>query len=63
MFLVFSSPQIMLAHYWKANEVNDVKRRGPKNIKNKAMQTKINLYNKYIIWNITKRYEYSNIVC
>ena len=48
----------MLAHYWKAN---DVKRRGEKNIQNKAVQTKLNLYiNKYIK---KKHYEYSNIVC
>ena len=42
-------PQFMLTHYWKANDVNDVKRRGQKNIQNKAVQTKSNLYiNKYI---------------
>ena len=42
-------PQFMGAHYWKANEVNDVKRRWQKNIQNKPIQTKINLYiNKYI---------------
>ena len=29
------------------------KRRGQKNIQKKAIQTKINLYNKYIKWNIT----------
>ena len=41
--------QFMLVHYWKANKVNDVKRRGQKNIQNKVIQTKINLYiNKYI---------------
>ena len=34
----------MLAHYWNANEVHDVKRRGKKNIKNKAVQAKLNLY-------------------
>ena len=39
-------PQFMLAHYWKANEV---KQRGQKNIQNKAVQTKWNLYiNKYM---------------
>ena len=42
-------PPSMLAHFWKANEVNDVKRRGQKNIQNKAIQIKLNLYiNKYI---------------
>ena len=36
----------MLAHYWKTNEV---KRRGQKNIQNKAVQTKLNLFiNKYM---------------
>ena len=25
-------PQLMLVHYWNANKVNDVKRRGQKNI-------------------------------
>ena len=36
----------MLAYYLKANEV---KRRGQKNIQNKAVQTKLSLYiNKYI---------------
>ena len=41
--------QFMLAHYWKANEVHDVKRRREKNIQNKAVQTKLNLYiNKYM---------------
>ena len=49
-------PQFMLAHYWKANEV---KRRRQKNIQNKAVQTKLNLYiNQYI----RKRYKYSNIL-
>ena len=39
-------PQFMLAHYWKANKV---KWHGQKNIQNKAVQTKLNLYiNKYI---------------
>ena len=33
-------PQFMLAHYWKANKV---KRRGQKNIQNKAVQIKLNL--------------------
>ena len=31
----------MLAHYWKTNEV---KRRRQKNIQNKAVQTKLNIY-------------------
>ena len=40
------------------------KQHGQKNIQNKAIQTKINLYiNKYIKGNITKHYEYSNIAC
>ena len=39
----------MLAHFLKANEVHDVKRRRQKNIQNKALQTKLNLYmNKYM---------------
>ena len=51
-------PQFMLAHYWKW-----CKQRWQKNIK-KAIEAKINLYkNKYIKWNITKHYEYSNIAC
>ena len=29
-------PQIMLVYIWKANEASDVKRRGQKNIQNKA---------------------------
>ena len=42
-------PQFRLAHYLKANGVHDVKRRGQKNIQNKAIQTKLNLYiNKYM---------------
>ena len=40
------------------------KRWGQKNIQNKAIQTKINLYNnKYLKKKITKHYEYSNIAC
>ena len=43
---LIGSPQFMLAHYGKANEV---KRRGQKNIQNKAIQTKLNSYiNEYI---------------
>ena len=39
----------MLVYYWKPNEVNDVKRRGQKNIQNKAVQTELSLYiNKYM---------------
>ena len=39
-------PQFILVHYWKAK---DVKRCEQKNIQNKAVQTKLNLYiNKYI---------------
>ena len=39
----------MLAHYWKANEANEVKQRGQKNIQNKAIQIKLILYiNKYM---------------
>ena len=42
-------PQFMLAHYWKANKENEMKRHGQKNIQNKAIQTEINSYNnKYI---------------
>ena len=41
--------QFRLAHYWKANEVHDVKDAEKKNIQNKAVQTKLNLYiNKYM---------------
>ena len=49
----------MLAHYWKANEVHDVKQCGQKNIQNKAIQTKLNLYIKKYM----KKETYSNIVC
>ena len=46
VWLIVCSPQIMLAHYWKANEV---KQRRQKNIQNKAVQTKLSLYiNKYM---------------
>ena len=39
----------MLAHYWKANEVYDVKWREQKNIQNKAIKMKLSLYiNKYM---------------
>ena len=39
--LVFSTPTIMLlVYYGKAKEVYDVKRRGQKNIQNKAVQAK-----------------------
>ena len=46
VWLIVCSSQFMVAHYWKANEV---KRRGEKNIQNKPVQTKSNLYiNKYM---------------
>ena len=39
----------MLVYIWKANEVNDMKQRVRKNIQNKAVQAKVNLYiNKYM---------------
>ena len=48
----------------KAKWSNDVERRVQKNIQNKAVQTKLNLFiNKYMKWNISKHYECSTTVC
>ena len=44
LFWCLVLPQLLLAHYGKANEVHEVKRHGEKNIQNKAVQTKVNLY-------------------
>ena len=60
MFTGYFAPTIYVGSLLKSKRS---KRRGQKNIQKKAIQTKINSYNKYIKWNITKHYEYSNIVC
>ena len=42
-------PQFRLVQYWKANEVKRCEQHGQKNIQNKGIQTKLNLYiNKYM---------------
>ena len=50
LFWCFVPPPFMLVYIFlkKANEVHDVKRRGEKNIQNKTVQTKLNLYIKKI---------------
>ena len=54
----------MLFYIWKGKWSKDVKRRVQKNIQNKAVQTKLDLYvNKYIKWNISKHYERSSYIC
>ena len=60
MFAGYFAPTIYVGLLLKNKRC---KRRGQKNIQKKAIQTKIDLYNKYIKWNIKKHYEYSNIAC
>ena len=54
---------MLLVVIWKGIWSKEVKRRVQKNIQNKVVQTKSNLYiNKYIEWNISKHYECSTTV-